>query len=79
MTSLQVVNFYQLVQATMKIEKSKMKSQERKSGRKFSRGSSSFGKRARESHVESVQDSATRGRRQGPTMTQSSGRGTSTR
>ena len=30
-TSLQVVNFYQLVQATMKIEKSEMKSQERKS------------------------------------------------
>ena len=51
-TSLQVVIFYQLVQATMKIEKSKMKSQERKSGRNFSRGSSSSGKRARESHVE---------------------------
>ena len=29
-TSLQVVNFYQLVQAAIKIEKSKMKSQERK-------------------------------------------------
>ena len=28
-TSLQVVNFYQMVQAAMKIEKSKMKSQER--------------------------------------------------
>ena len=27
-TSLQVVNFYQLVQATMKIEKSEMKNQE---------------------------------------------------
>ena len=55
-----------------------MKSQERKSEKKLSRGSSSSGKRARESQVESVQDSATRGRRQGPTMTQGSGRGTST-
>ena len=55
-----------------------MKSQERKPERKFSRGSSSFGKRARESQVESVQGYATRGRRQGPTMTQGSSRGTST-
>ena len=54
----------------MKIEKSKMKSWERKSERKFSRGSSSFCKRSRKSQVESVQGSATRGRRQGPTMTQ---------
>ena len=37
-TSLQVVNFYQLVQATIKIEKSEMKSQERKKEIKFSRG-----------------------------------------
>ena len=78
-TSFQVVNFYQLVQATMKIEKSKMKSQERKLERKFSRGSSSFGKRVGEYQVESVQGSAIRGRRQGPTMTQGSGRGTLTR
>ena len=35
MTSLQVINFYQLVHAAMKIEKSEMKSQERKSKRKF--------------------------------------------
>ena len=35
-TSLQVVNFYQLVQATIKIEKSEMKSQERKKEKKFS-------------------------------------------
>ena len=78
MTSLQVVNFYQLVQVAMKLEKSEMKNQERKSERKFSRGSSSSGKRARESQVESVQGSAIRGRRQGPTMTYGSSRGIST-
>ena len=69
-TSLQVVNFYQLVQATIKVEKSEMKNQERKKDKKFSRGGSSSGKRPRESQVDSVQGSATRGRRQGPTMTQ---------
>ena len=63
----------------MKIEKSQMKSQEIKSERKFSRGSSSSGKRARESQVESVHGSAIRGRRQGPTMTQGFDGGTSTR
>ena len=46
-TSLHVVNFYQLVQVAMKIEKSEMMSQERKSERKFSRGSSSSSKRIR--------------------------------
>ena len=54
-----------------------MKSQERKKEKKFSRGGSSLGKRPRESQVDSVQGSATKGRRQGPTMTQSSDRGTS--
>ena len=78
-TSLHVVNFYQLVQAAMKIEKSEMMSHERKSERKFSRCSSSSGKIIRESKVESVHSSATRGRRQGPTMTPGSGRGISTR
>ena len=68
-TSLQVVNFYQLVQAAMKIEKSEMKSQERNRERKFSRGSSSSGKRTRDSEVESVHGFAIRGRKQGPTMT----------
>ena len=48
-TSLKVVNFYQLVQAEMRIEKLEMKSQERNQERKFSRGSSSFDKRTRES------------------------------
>ena len=47
-----------------------MKSQERKKEKKFSRGGSSSGKRSRESQVDSVQGSATRGRRQGHTMTQ---------
>ena len=53
-TSLQAVNFYQLVQAAIKIEKSEMKSQERKKEKKFSRGGSSSGKRLRESQVDSV-------------------------
>ena len=43
-TSLQVVNFYQLVQAAIKIEKSEMKSQERKKDKKFSRKGFLFGK-----------------------------------
>ena len=77
-TSLQVVNFYQLVQVGIKIEKSEIKSQERKKEKKFSRGGSSSRKRPRESQVDSVQGSATRYRRQGPTMTQGSDRGTST-
>ena len=47
--SLQVVNFYHLVQAVMKIEKSEMKNQERNLERKFSRGGLSSGKRTRES------------------------------
>ena len=34
-TSLQAVNFYQLVQAAMKIEKSKNEESEEKSGEKF--------------------------------------------
>ena len=76
-TLLQVVNFYQLVQAAMKIEKSEMKNQERNWERKFSRGGSSYGNRTRESQVDSVHGSVTRGRRQGPTMTQGSGRGIS--
>ena len=47
-TSLQAINFYQLVQAAIKIEKSEMKSQERKKEKKFSRGGSSSGKKLRE-------------------------------
>ena len=48
-TSLQVVNFYQLVQEAMKIEKSEKMNRERKIERKFSKGSSSSSKRTRES------------------------------
>ena len=61
-TSLQVVNFYQLVLAAMKIEKSEIVSQERNRERKFSRGSSSSGKRTRDSQIESVHGSTTIGR-----------------
>ena len=56
-----------MMQAAKKIEKFEIMSHERKSKRKFSRGSSSSGKRTRESQVESVHSLATRGRRQGPT------------
>ena len=52
---LQVVNFYQLVQASMKIEKSEMMSWERKTERKFSRDSYSLGKRTRELKLYIVQ------------------------
>ena len=62
-TSLQLLNFYQLVQVAMKIEKFEMMSQERNLERKSFTGGSSSGKRTRESQVESVQGSTTRGRR----------------
>ena len=62
----------------MKIEKSEMMTWERKTERKLSRGSFSLGKRTRKSQVESMHSSATRGRRQGSTMTSGSSRGTST-
>ena len=78
-TILQQVNFYRLVQATMKVEKSEARSRERFQKRKVSRGaSSSSRKRARESQAELVQGLATRGRRQGSTVVHSSGRGVST-
>ena len=78
-TVLQQVNFYQLVQAAMKVEKSEASSRERFQKRQFSRGaSSSSGKRARESQDVILQGSATRGRRQGSTVISSSGRGVST-
>ena len=65
------------MQAAMKIEKSEMMNQERNPERKFSRGCPSSGKRTRESQVESVHSSATKGKMQGLTMTSSSSRGTS--
>ena len=63
-TILQQINFYQLVQAAMKVEKSEASSKKRFQKKKISRGaSSSSGKRAKESQVELVQGSTTRGRR----------------
>ena len=77
-TIIQQVNFYQLVQAAMKVEKSEVSSRERFQKRKLFKGaSSSSGKRARESQTESVHSSATRGRRQGNIVVPSTGRGAS--
>ena len=76
MTSLQHVNFYQLVQAAMKVERLETSSKEKSQKKKFSKGSSfSYGKRARDVQAKSVQGSAIRGRRQGRTTTSSGGRG----
>ena len=62
MTSLQTVDFYQLVQAAMKVERLEMSSKERSQKKKFSRGASfSLGKRARESPAQSEYSSTTRG------------------
>ena len=77
-TSLQQVNFYQLVQAAMKMEKSEMSNREINHKRKFAKGGSSSGKRIRESEAELVYSSTTMGRRQGPTIALSSDRGTLT-
>ena len=75
MTSLQQVNFYQLVQATMKVERLETSNKER-SQKKFSKGaSSSSRKRARESPTQSECSLATRGRIQGSNVSPSSGRG----
>ena len=80
MNSLKQVNFYQLVQATMKIERFETSSKERSQKKKFSRGASSFsGKRVRESPAQSEYSSAIRGRRQGSNVAPSSGRGASVR
>ena len=76
-TSLQQVNFYQLVQATMKVERLETSNKEKSQKKKFSKGTSSYGKRARDFQAESVQGSATRGRRQGGTKVSSTGSGAS--
>ena len=76
MTSLQRVNFYQLVQAAMKVERLETSSKERSHKKKFSRGaSSSSRKRARESPTQSEYSSAMKGRKQGSNVALSSGRG----
>ena len=78
-TSLQRVNFYQLAQAAMKVERFEENSRERFQKKRFSRGaSSSSGKRVRESQAESVYSSTTRGRRQGPSIAPSTSKGAST-
>ena len=79
MTSLQTVDFYQLVQAAMKVERLERSSKERFQ-KKFSRGAlSSSGKRAGESPAQSEYSSATRGRRQRSNVARSTGRGASVR
>ena len=75
-TSLQLVNFYQLVQAAMKVERLGTSSKEKSQKKKFSKGaSSSSSKRARDVQVESVQGLAKRGRRLGGTTVSRAGRG----
>ena len=54
-TSLQQVNFYQLVQAAMKVERLETSSKEKSQKKNFSKGaSSSYGKRVRDVRAESV-------------------------
>ena len=78
MTSLQTVDFYQLVQAAMKVERLETSNKERSQKKKFSRAAlSSSGKRARESPAQSEYSSATRGSRQGSNVASSTGRGAS--
>ena len=78
MTSLQQVDFYQLVQAAVKVERLETSSKERSQKKKFSRGdSSSSGKRARESPAQSECSSSTRCRRQGSNVAPSTSRGAS--
>ena len=78
MTSLQIVDFYQLVQAAMKVERLEMSSKEISQKKKFSRGaSSSLEKRAKESPAQSEYSYAIRGRRQGSNVAPSTGKGAS--
>ena len=77
-TSLQQVNFYQLVQAAMKVERLETSSKEKSQKKKFSKGATSFSsKRARDVRAESVQHSTARGRKQGGTRVSSVSRGAS--
>ena len=74
------MDFYQLVQASMKVERLETSSKERFPKKKFYRGaSSSSGKRARESPAQSKYSSSTRGRRQRSNVACSKGRGASVR
>ena len=74
------MDFYQLVQAAMKLERLETSRKERFQKKKFSRGaSSSSGKKARESPAQSEYSSTTRGRRQRSNVVSSIGRGASLR
>ena len=78
MTSLQQVNFYQLVQAAIKVERLETSNKEKSQKKKFSRGaSSSSGKRDMDFPAQSEYSSIMRGRRQGSNAAPSSGRGAS--
>ena len=78
MNSLQTMDFYQLVQAAMKVERLETSRKERSQKKKFSRGApSSWGKRARESPAQSEYSFATRGRRRRSNVARSTGRGAS--
>ena len=58
MTSLKQVNFYQLIQATMKVERLETSGKEKSQKKKFSKGASSTsGKSARDVQAELVQGS----------------------
>ena len=75
-TSLQQVKFYQLLQDAMKVERLEIGNKEKSQNKKFSKGASfSYGKRAIDIQVESVQGSTIRGRRQGGATVSSAGRG----
>ena len=72
------MNYYQLVQVAMKVERLETNSKEKSQKKKFSKGASySSGKRARDVRAESVQGSVIKGRRQGGTTLSSAGRGAS--
>ena len=72
------MDFYQLVQAAMKVERLETSSKERSQRKKFSRrASSSSGKRARESPAQSEYSSTMIGRRQGSNAASSTCRGAS--
>ena len=76
MTSLQQVDFYQLVQAAMKVERLETSNKEISQKKMFSRRAlSSLGKRAGESPAQLEYSSATRGRRQGSNVAPSKSRG----
>ena len=72
------MDFYQLVQAAMKVDRLETSSKERSQKKNFSRGaSSSSEKRAMDSPDQSEYSSNTRGRRQGSNVAPNTDRGAS--